>query len=684
MDHPLPRTCSLSLAAQFDRSRKRDGRALRDAALAATLAPRFVIEGVTPSVEGGRFPVKRIVGDTLTVEADAFGEGHDRIAVALRWKREDERNWRETRMEWLGNDRWRAAFKLQTHGVYLFTIEAWRDEFAIYRDHLAKKQAAGVVEPVDIEEGRRLINRLIERPDALLDGSLADIAERLTRLEGGDAVALLLDTETSQAAAAADPRAHRVTLERSVYVEAERKEAGFASWYELFPRSQSNDPARHGTFDDVIRRLPAIAGMGFDVLYMPPIHPIGLTNRKGPNNTLTAGPDDPGSPYAIGSAAGGHDAIHPELGTFDDFHRLVEACASHGMEVALDIAIQASPDHPWLKQHPDWFDWLPDGTIRFAENPPKKYEDIVNVDFYAAGAKPALWEALRDVFLFWIGHGVKLFRVDNPHTKPLPFWEWLIADIRRQHPEVVFLAEAFTTPKVTYRLAKIGYNQSYTYFTWRNSKQELQDYFTELSHGAPRDFFRPHLFVNTPDINPDFLQDAPRAAFLIRAVLATTLSGLWGMYNGFEICEGRPDARRKEYADSEKYQLVAWDWDRPGNIISEIAALNRIRRENPALQSHLTTAFHNAWNDQILYYEKATPDRSNVLLIMVNLDPHHAQECHFEVPLWNFGLPDDGTVIVEDLLHGYRFPWSGKTHWIRLDPAQMPFAIWRLTLPNGE
>ena len=675
-----------TLSEQSEKHHSNDERALQAtvAVIAATQAPRFIIEGVTPCVTGGIFPIKRIVGDTVVVEADAFGEGHDRIAVALRWKRDGERNWRETRMQWLGNDRWRAAFTLDSVGVHVFTIEAWRDEFAIYRDHLAKKCAAGVVQPVDIEEGRRLLIRLVERPDALLDGSLADIADRVAHLDADEGVALLLDAETSLAAAAADPRAQRVTLERPIPVEAERKAAGFASWYELFPRSQSNDPLRHGTFDDVIRRLPAIQKMGFDVLYMPPIHPIGLTNRKGPNNTLKAEPGDPGSPYAIGSREGGHDAIHPELGSFDDFHRLIEACALHGMEVALDIAIQASPDHPWLKQHPEWFDWLPDGTIRFAENPPKKYEDIVNVDFYAEGSKPSLWEALRDVFLFWIGHGVKLFRVDNPHTKPLPFWEWLIADIRRDHPDVIFLAEAFTTPKVTYHLAKIGFNQSYTYFTWRNAKYELIDYFSELAHGAPCDVFRPHLFVNTPDINPDFLQDAPRSAFLIRAALATTLSGLWGMYNGFELCEGRPDARRKEYADSEKYQIVAWDWERPGNIIDEIGKLNRIRSENPALHSHLTTEFHNAWNDNIILYEKASPDRSNVVLVIVNLDPHHAQDCHFEVPLWKFGLPDDGTVVVEDLMHGYRFPWTGKTHWIRLDPAQMPFAIWRLALPQGE
>jgi starch synthase (maltosyl-transferring) len=465
---------------------------------------------------------------------------------------------------------------------------------------------------------------------------------------------------------------------RAFPIDAERTAAGFASWYELFPRSMSDDPDRHGTFDDVIRKLPYVRDMGFDVLYMTPIHPIGRTHRKGRNNTLTAAPNDPGSPYAIGSDDGGHDAIHPELGTFEDFRRLVAAAADHGLELALDIAVQASPDHPWLKEHPDWFDWRPDGSIKYAENPPKKYEDIVNVDFYAAGAVPSLWLELRDVILRWVEQGVKLFRIDNPHTKPFPFWEWLIADIRRDHPDVAFLAEAFTRPKIMYRLAKIGFSQSYTYFTWRNEKREMAEYITELTETAAKDFFRPHFFVNTPDINPDFLQNAPRPAYLIRAALATTLSGLWGMYNGFELCEGRPDAKRKEYADSEKYEIRAWDWHRPGNIIREISILNRIRRDNPALHSHLNVSFLNAGNDKILFYEKFTPGRENVLLVAVSLDPHNIQEADVELPLWKFGLPDHGALAVEDLVRQNRFTWAGKYQRIRCDPGELPFSIWRI------
>ncbi|HEY0178333.1 MAG TPA: DUF3416 domain-containing protein, partial [Dokdonella sp.] len=415
-----------------------------------------------------------------------------------------------------------------------------------------------------------------------------------------------------------------------------------------------------------------------DVLYMPPIHPIGHTHRKGRNNALVAAPDDPGSPYAIGSEHGGHDAIHPELGSFDDFSRLREAAARLGIEIALDFAIQCSPDHPWLREHPDWFSRRADGSIRYAENPPKKYEDIVNVDFYAAGAVPALWRALRDVVLLWIGHGVRLFRVDNPHTKPFPFWEWLIADVRGRHPDVVFLAEAFTRPKPMYHLAKLGFSQSYTYFTWRNTKAELTAYFEELTTSGVRDYFRPHLFVNTPDINPFFLQRSGRAGFLIRAALAATLSGLWGVYSGFELCESEPVPGKEEYLDSEKYELKPRDWNAPGNIVAEIRRLNAIRRANPALQDHLNTRFYAAFNDRILYFGKATPERDDALLVAVNLDPDAAQEAEFEVPLWEWQLPDDAAVVAEDLVRGGRFVWRGKRQRMRLDPAELPYSIWRI------
>jgi starch synthase (maltosyl-transferring) len=643
----------------------------------ATGSPRLIIENIAPAVDGGEFPAKRIVGQVVQVEADIFGDGHDPLAAALLWRAADQDTWQETPMALVVNDRWQAEFPLERVGRYEFAIETWRDPFRIFRYELGKKHEAGLDVSLELEEGRLLVEAALAETDGEVAARVRAIAERLRHADYGSRLEVLLAAETSEVMKAADRRPFRLRS-RTIPLDSERPATGFSSWYELFPRSQSNDPNRHGTFDDTIRRLPAIRDMGFDVLYLPPIHPIGRIHRKGRNNSLTPGPNDPGSPYAIGSDEGGHDAIHPELGTFEDFRRLVAAAAEHGMEVALDIAIQAAPDHPWLKNHPGWFDWRPDGSIKYAENPPKKYEDIVNVDFYAKDAVPSLWLELRDVILLWIRQGVKLFRIDNPHTKPFPFWEWLIADVRRDHPDAVFLAEAFTRPKVMYRLAKIGFSQSYTYFTWRNTKPELTEYLTELTQTAPKDFFRPHFFVNTPDINPDFLQDAPRSAYLIRAALATTLSGLWGMYNGFEICEGRPDAKKKEYADSEKYEIRAWDWDRPGNIIQEISALNRIRRGNPALHSHHGVTFLQAWNDQVLFYEKATPGRENVLLVAVSLDPHHVQEADIELPLWKFGLPDHGTLAVEDLMRQSRFTWTGKYQRIRFDPGELPFSIWRV------
>jgi starch synthase (maltosyl-transferring) len=466
--------------------------------------------------------------------------------------------------------------------------------------------------------------------------------------------------------ASADDRPLAVTLD-PVPVQAERLAAGFAAWYEVFPRSLSDDPTRHGTFADVERHLPRIRDMGFDVLYFPPFHPIGRTNRKGRNNTLTPAPDDPGSPYAIGSPDGGHDKLHPELGTIEDFQHLRAACAEHGLELAMDFAIQCSPDHPWLKQHRDWFNWRPDGSIRYAENPPKKYEDIVNVDFYAPGAVPGLWNELCDVVLYWASQGIRLFRVDNPHTKPLPFWEWMIAEVQARYPDAVFLAEAFTRPKVMYRLAKVGFSQSYTYFTWRDTKAEFQEYLTELTQGPPREFFRPHFFVNTPDINPVFLQTSGRPGFLIRAALAATLSGLWGVYNGFELCEGTPMPGKEEYLDSEKYQLRAWDWDRPGNIVPEITQLNAIRRLNPALHSHLGVTFLPASGDQVLFFEKANKDRSNVILVAISMDPRYPQYAELSIP---------AASDVTDLLQGRQQRWSDRTERITLTPDR-PYAIWR-------
>ena len=509
------------------------------------------------------------------------------------------------------------------------------------------------------------------------------IAERLQSLDAAAQVALLLAEDTAAAMHALDDRPFAAEHAPAVRLDAERPQAGFASWYEMFPRSATDDPARHGTFTDVIARLPAIRAMGFDVLYFPPIHPIGTTNRKGRNNALRAEPGDVGSPYAIGGPEGGYDAVHPQLGTLEDFRALVAATKDNGLEIAIDFAVQCSPDHPWLREHPDWFRWRPDGSLRYAENPPKKYEDIVNPDFYAEAAMPALWFALRDAVQFWVDQGVRIFRVDNPHTKPLPFWHWMIADIRGRRPEVIFLAEAFTRPKLMYRLAKVGFSQSYTYFTWRNTKPEIIEYLTELNAPPVRDFFRPNFFVNTPDINPPFLQTSGRPGFLIRAALACTLSGLWGMYSGFEICEAAPLPGREEYLDSEKYQIRVRDFAAPGNIVAEISALNRIRRAHAALHTHLGVTFYPAFNDQVLLYGKRTPGDRDMILVAVSLDPHGVQETAIEIPLWEWGLPDDAALAATDLMRGHRFVWSGKRQIIRLDPADLPFAIWQVAPPGA-
>jgi len=639
--------------------------------------PRIGIEAVTPLVDGGRFPAKRIMGEVVTVEADIVADTHATFGVALLWRPVDEKAWREVRMTPLGNDRWTASFPLERMGRHVFAVEAWLDVFAGYRDELSKKHAAGVPVSLELEEGRRLVEKAARRIGAA-KRPLGLLVKSLEKATESERLTMLLAPETARLMDMADDRPHRVRQNPPGLIEAERIAARFASWYEIFPRSQSGDHERHGTLDDVIRQLPRVKAMGFDVLYFPPVHPIGRKNRKGRNNTLTPGPEDVGSPYAIGSEEGGHDALHPALGTIEAFHRLRDAAHAHGLELALDFAIQCSPDHPWLREHPEWFDWRPDGTIKYAENPPKKYEDIVNVDFYTEGAKPSLWVALYQTVKFWVDQGVKTFRVDNPHTKPLPFWEWMIGEIRAEHPDVLFLSEAFTRPKVMYRLAKAGFSQSYTYFTWRETKAEMAEYLTELTTTAPREFFRPHFFVNTPDINPRHLQNGGRPMHLVRAALAATLSGLWGVYQGFELCEATPLPGKEEYLDSEKYQIRVWPDRRPGDIVDEVTRLNLIRRANPALQTHLGVTFLNVWNDNILYYEKATADRSNVLLVAVSMDPSHVQEGGFELPLWRWGLPDHAGLEVEDLMHDHRFAFHGKSQHMRLDPADLPFAIWRV------
>jgi len=646
---------------------------------ARMLAQRIGIEAVQPQVPGGQFAIKRVVGEEVAVSADVIADGHDVLAAELLWAAADEAEWHRVPMRLVVNDRWEARFVPDRVGRHRYTIQAWWDAWGTFRHDLEAKHAAGQVVTLEIEEGRSMLQAASARAGTCTHTRLSVLNERLASLESEQQVALLLAPETAMAMRAAEDRPYLAEHRPPIAVDVDRPQAAFASWYEMFPRSATNDPARHGTFSDVVARLPSIRAMGFDVLYFPPIHPIGTTNRKGRNNALRAAPEDLGSPYAIGSPKGGHDAVHPQLGTLDDFRRLVAAAKDSGLEIAIDFAVQCSPDHPWLRDHPDWFRWRPDGSIRFAENPPKKYEDIVNPDFYAAAAFPALWLALRDVVQFWVDQGVRIFRVDNPHTKPLPFWHWMIADIRGRHPDVIFLAEAFTRPKLMYRLAKVGFTQSYTYFTWRNTKQEIIEYLTELDAAPARDLFRPNFFVNTPDINPPFLQTGGRPAFLIRAVLASTLSGLWGMYSGFEVCEAAPLPGREEYMDSEKYEIRVRDFGAPGNIVGEISALNRIRRANPALQTHLNVTFYPAFNDQVLVYGKRIPGARDMILVAVSLDPHNVQEAGIEIPLWEWGLADHESLVATDLMRGHSFAWHGKQQRVRLDPGELPFCIWQVT-----
>jgi starch synthase (maltosyl-transferring) len=649
-------------------------------------ASRLAIEGVTPEIDGGRFPAKTVVGASFVVEADIFCDGHETMDAALLTRPRGGGAWTEAPMRVLGNDRWRGTAVFGALGDWEFTIHAWRDEFATWADEAAKKRNAGVNIDLELIEGRALIVRAKEEGARVaaedreaLDALLAafDAAE-----EPDERYGLLVAEGTAALIRKVAFRSNLTEMDAPLPVWVDRERGLFSAWYELFPRSMSFSTRQHGTFDDVIERLPYVRDLGFDVLYFPPIHPIGKTNRKGRNNSLTPAEGDPGSPYAIGSPEGGHDAIHPELGDFKSFARLVKAARAHDLEVALDFAIQCAPDHPWIRERPEWFDWRPDGSIKFAENPPKKYEDIVNVHFYRK-AKPALWITLRDIVLFWVEQGVRIFRVDNPHTKPLPFWEWMIGEVRARHPDVIFLSEAFTRPKVRKRLAKVGFTQSYSYFTWRVTKDELTEYMTELTTGDTPYVMRPNFFVNTPDINPFHLQTGGRAMHRVRAVLAASLSTSWGMYNGYEICDSTPipGKHKEEYLDSEKYQLRVWDFDKPGHIKDDIRFINRIRQEHPALRQFDNLEFYTAWNDNILYYGKFTADLSDFVLFAVNLDPHAPQGASIEVPLWKFGLEDHEGIDAHDLVTGADFRWQGKVQTVWLTPDDRPYAIWALKNP---
>jgi starch synthase (maltosyl-transferring) len=634
-----------------------------------------IIENVYPELDCGRYPVKREVGDRFEVWADIFKEGHDVLAAVLKYREKGAGGWSEAPMRLYENDRWTGGFDLRKNTRYEYTIEAWMDGFDTWRVEVGKKVGAGQNVELELIEGRRIVeDAFSSSQDKRLGQTLAgfDAAGYEGRL------ALLRSDEVRDLMWEHPDRSTSTVYGRTLEVVVDRERARYGAWYEMFPRSQGTEPGRSATFGEAERRLSEIAGMGFDVVYLTPIHPIGETHRKGPNNALNAGPDDPGSPYAIGSEEGGHKAVHPGLGTLEDFRRFVDATREHAMEVALDLAIQCSPDHPYIKEHPEWFRFRPDGSIKYAENPPKMYQDIVNVDFYSED-RENLWREWLDVILFWVEQGVKIFRVDNPHTKPFPFWEWAIREVQEEHPEVIFLAEAFTRPKVMRALAKLGFTQSYTYFTWRNHKQELTEYLVELTQDWPREYMRPNFFPNTHDILPHILQFGGRPAFQMRFVLAATLSSTYGIYSGFELCENTPRGEPGTtvyYQDSEVYEYKVWDWDRPGNIKDYIKRINEIRRDNPALHYLKNLSFYEAPNDNILFYGKRTGD--NAVFVAVNLDPDVAHDTHVQFPLWEFGIGETEGYVVEELITGREMPATGSWFWVRLDPESSPAEIFRL------
>jgi starch synthase (maltosyl-transferring) len=570
-----------------------------------------------------------------------------------------------------------ARFRPDRVGRWRYTIEAWTDRFESWCEDVVKKRDAGQNLDLELAEGSHLVEAAVAHADKKDAARLRKLIEDFAGAPGAQRAELMLSAELREAMARTDDRSDRVRYGHELELVVDRSEARFAAWYEMFPRSQGKKPGKSATFDDCIERLGDVAALGFDVVYLVPIHPIGRVNRKGRDNAVTAAAQDPGSPYAIGAAEGGHCAVEPQLGTLDDFRRFVAAAAGLGIEVALDFAIQCAPDHPWVAAHKQWFHFRPDGSIKYAENPPKKYEDIVNVEFYNSD-REALWTALRDTVLFWIEQGVRTFRVDNPHTKPLPFWEWLIREVKARCPEAIFLSEAFTRPKMMRALAKTGFSQSYTYFTWRNTKTELTEYPTELTQGPAKEYFRPNFFTNTPDILPVFLQEGGRPAFRIRLVLAGTLSPAYGIYNGFELCENAAIPGREEYIHSEKYEYKIWDWDRPGNIKRDIAILNRFRRENPALHELTNLRFLDCADPNILAYAKMTADRSNIVIAIVNLDPHGVHGGEIILPLGEWGLSGAPEFSVEEAFTGRVTVWRGDRQHLVLDPQTNPALLYRV------
>jgi starch synthase (maltosyl-transferring) len=631
---------------------------------------RVVIEGVKPEVDAGRFPVKRVLGERVVVEADIFADGHDALSASLLYRKDGAAEWRETPMQPLVNDRWRGEFAVTELGRYRYSVQGWVDHFKTWRRDMAKRIQASADTELDYQEGALLIEGAAARASGAdgdwLRGRAADL--RAGRKE------LALDDALAATVARYPDKTYATPYERELLVKVDRERARFSAWYEFFPRSAGE----RGTFADAETMLPYVARMGFDVVYVPPVHPIGRKHRKGKNNVVTAEPDDTGSPWAIGSDEGGHKSVHPGLGSIEDFRRFAGKVREHGMELAIDVAFQAAPDHPSVKAHPEWFRKLPDGSIRYAENPPKKYQDIYPFDFDTEEWR-SMWEELKSIFDFWIEQGIKIFRVDNPHTKAFPFWEWCITEIQREHSDTIFLSEAFTRPKVMYRLAKVGFTQSYTYFPWRNTSWEIRQYFTEITQTDVREFFRPNHWPNTPDILTEFLQTTGRPGFMVRLVLAATLGANYGVYGpAFELQESQPrEPGSEEYRDSEKYQVRRWDLKRPDSLANFMALVNRIRRENPALHSDWSLRFHESDNPNLLFYSKSSEDGSNIILVVANLDPFNRQSGWLRLDPALFG-GDTQPFQLHDLLTGVRYIWHGDRNYVDIDPQMGPAQVLRV------
>ena len=646
----------------------------------ATSRERVVIENLKPDIEGGRFPIKRTLGETVMVEADVFVDGHDALSCALLYRPEKASEWTEVPMEFLMNDRWRAEFTVTELGRYRYCIQGWVDHFKSWLRDLRKRVEAHQEVATDLLIGAELVEQSAKQASAHDAERLNELVHSLRhRRDFSGPTHLAMVEDLAAAVARYAERRFASFFDRELEVIVDPVKARFSAWYEMFPRSCSPAPGQHGTFKDCEARLPYVAAMGFDVLYFPPIHPVGRTHRKGNNNALEAAPDDVRSPWAIGAEEGGHKSIHPHLGTLDDFRQLVAKAMEYGIDIALDIAFQCSPDHPYVKEHPEWFRKRPDGTIQYAENPPKKYQDIYPFDLESEKSQ-AMWDELTSVVLYWVEQGVRIFRVDNPHTKPFRFWEYLLGKVKQDHPDVIFLSEAFTRPKVRYRLTKLGFSQGYTYFAWRNTKSELTSYLTELTQTDVREHFRPNLWPNTPDILTEHLQNGEKPIFSSRFILAATLGANYGIYGpAYELCENRPRERRsEEYLNSEKYELKPWDIDRTDSLKDLIARVNKIRRENPALQSDSNLRFIPTDNDQIICYSKHTEDLSNLVVTVVNLDSRHTQSGWVELPLKEMGLDAEKPYQMHDLLTDARYMWHGSRNYVELNPHFLPAHILRV------